>query len=215
MLNKGTLLRTLSLTLLISPLFTITAPGGQRKKNKKNYPYNTLEVKGSPSSSEIEKREIKPNNGTENKPSFVSGRFYDEINKSMFKKILSWESRQVRKLTQNVINTFNNDKASDKILGTGDQKENSALFSEAIKSHINHQELDQAKVCVEFAQKNNVRLSPEAIEAAGKFFLECKKTLEKEHATLAPHVAKDQNIQQQKAALATALACLGLQDKES
>jgi hypothetical protein len=125
-----------------------------------------------------------------NKPPFDHGSFYKEIKKPYLERLL-WDSRHVRRLTCEVMATYNNDKSGNKKLGTDDPEENSALFSEAVVSHINHQEFSEAAECLAFAQENNIQLSPEATAKAEKFFLERKKTLEEEHKSLAPQLAKD------------------------
>lgn len=139
----------------------------------------------------------------EKDPQYTPGTFYNEINKSLFTRL--FESRKVRGLAEEVMSPFESDKGCNKALGTGDREENTALFSEALKSYIAHDELEKAQRIVSFACLHRVTLSPEATTQAQSFFESQNSALSEKHKELAPIVSEDKSVQSKQASIIAAL----------
>jgi hypothetical protein len=134
---------------------------------------------------------------------FAHGVYYAEINKPLYQRIFG--KRNLRGLADQTMAPFESDKGCDKVLGTGDREENATFFSEVIKSHIAHNELDEAKRVSDFTSLHKITLSEEACKAVTSFFKTHATALQQEHALLAPQVAKNKAILAQQVAITATL----------
>lgn len=147
---------------------------------------------------------------------FAPGTYYNEINLPLYQRALPFlgRKRDVRGLAEKTITMFEADKKDNKSLGTGDREENTFFFSEVLKSHVYHDEIDKARRISDFASLHQIQLSKEALESATTFFEEHSTALQQEHESLAPHVAKDKDIRAQQFAIAAALERLKVNNPE-
>jgi hypothetical protein len=200
----------LSIVLLACTPLYLEAKGGKNKykqPTQEELDYTANQATENTSGFEqITKNDATPSVVTETQKKesqFAPGTYYNEINKPLYQRIFG--KRDLRGLADKTIAPFESDKGCDKVLGTGEREENVTFFSEVLKSHIAHNELDKAKRVSDFASFHQIPLSKDALVSATKFFEEHSTALQQEHESLAPQVAKDKDVRSKQVAITAAL----------